>query len=88
MLRPAGNVLFQSLAMGIAEFRTFYTLKSWLSGWLVRMLAQVTFFASIGLLLHSELRVRYLLIGNAVVLVCLSRRSVMSRSYELYQGTL
>ena len=88
-VRVTAGVLIQSLALGLAEFRTYYSIKSWLSGWLVRMLAQVTFFASIGLLLHSDIAVRYLLIGNAVALICLeSTIVVLSMAGERYQGTL
>lgn len=84
-----GGVLVQSIALGIAEFRSLYTLRTWLAGWFVRMLAQVAFFASIGLLLRSEDQVRYLLVGNAVVLVCLEATIVvLSMSDERFQGTL
>lgn len=83
------RVMTQSLALGIAEFRTMYTLRSWLSGWLLRMLAQVAFFASIGLIIHSRSSMQYLLIGNAVVIVCLEASIVvLSMAGERWQGTL
>jgi len=79
----------QSLVLGLAEFRTLYSVKSWLSSWLLRMLAQVAFFASIGLLVRSHESVTYLLVGNAVVLVCLeSTVVVLFMAGERYQGTL
>lgn len=88
-MRRLGTITIESLLLGVAEFRTFYTLRSWLTGWLVRMLAQVAFFASIGLLLHSSDQVRYLLVGNAVVLVCLEATIVvLGMSGERFQGTL
>ncbi|GAA1918522.1 ABC transporter permease [Streptantibioticus ferralitis] len=86
---PNRGVLVQSIALGIAEFRTFYTLRAWLAGWFVRVLAQVAFFASIGLLLHSKDQVRYLLVGNAVALVCLEATVVvLTMAAERFQGTL
>lgn len=83
------RVMGQSLALGIAEYRTIYTLRSWLSGWIVRMLAQVAFFGTIGFMIHSRPGVRYLLIGNAVVLVCLEASIVvLTMAGERWQGTL
>lgn len=88
-MKGRGSVLLQSFALGLAEFRALYTVRSWVSGWLVRMTAQVAFFGSIGLLLNSAGRVQYLLIGNAVVLVCLEATIVvLSISSERYLGTL
>lgn len=83
------RVMGQSMALGIAEFRTLYTIRSWLAGWLTRMLAQVAFFGTLGLLLHSSAAVQYLLIGNAVLLVCFEAIIVvMSMAGERFQGTL
>lgn len=83
------RVVGQSMTLGLAEFRTIYTLRSWLAGWLTRMLAQVAFFGTLGLLLHSSAAVQYLLIGNAVMLVCFEATIVvMSMSGERFQGTL
>ncbi|HEX6869715.1 MAG TPA: ABC transporter permease [Micromonosporaceae bacterium] len=85
----AFRVLGRSLTLGIAEFRTIYTVRSWLLSWLVRMLAQTAFFASIGLVVNSPQAIRYLLIGNAVVLVCLEANIVvLFMAGERYQGTL
>ncbi|MGW0522978.1 hypothetical protein [Crossiella sp. NPDC003009] len=48
----------------MADLRATYTWTSWTVGWLGRMLAQVTFFASVGLLLGSPEQTRFLVIGN------------------------
>jgi ABC-2 type transport system permease protein len=53
---------------GAHDYFAIYTLKSWVFGWLIRVLSQVTFFALIGRLLQSEARTEFLLIGNAVVI--------------------
>ncbi|GAA3438040.1 ABC transporter permease [Kutzneria kofuensis] len=73
----------------VAELRGAYTLKTWVFGWLVRMLAQVTFFALVGRLVGTPDAVRYLAVGNAVVLACLeSTIVVLSVNDERAQGTL
>ena len=88
-MTAAARVLSQSARLGIDDFRSVYTWKSWLAGWLPRMLAQVAFFASIGLLVGSRAEIGYLLVGNAVVLVCLEATIVViSVSVERFQGTL
>ena len=88
-MTAAVRVLSQSARLGIDDFRSVYTWKSWLAGWPLRMLAQVAFFASIGLLVGSRAEIGYLLVGNAVVLVCLEATIVViSVSVERFQGTL
>lgn len=52
---------------GLHDYTVIYTWKSWLAGWYVRILAQVTFFALIGRLLGSEEQVEFLLVGNAIM---------------------
>jgi ABC-2 type transport system permease protein len=82
-------LLSQSARLGVDDFRSVYTWRSWLAGWLLRMLAQVAFFGSIGLLVGSRAEIGYLLVGNAVVLVCLEATIVViSVSVERFQGTL
>ena len=88
-MTAAVRVLSQSARLGIDDFRSVYTWKSWLAGWLLRMLAQVAFFGSIGLLIGSRAEIGYLLVGNAVVLVWLEATIVViSVSVERFQGTL
>jgi ABC-2 type transport system permease protein len=83
------RVVGQSALVGVAEFRTMYTARTWVSSWLLRMIAQVAFFATIGLLLEDSEQVRFLLIGNAVALICLDATiTVMSVAAERWQGTL
>jgi ABC-2 type transport system permease protein len=53
---------------GAYDYFEIYTLKSWIFGWLVRVLSQVTFFALIGRLLRSDQQTHFLLIGNAVMI--------------------
>ena len=88
-MRRTIGVMAQSLALGLAEFRNLYSLRSWTIGWLVRMLAQVAFFGSIGLLIHSRADIQYLIIGNAVVIVALEATIVvLFMAGERFSGTL
>ena len=88
-MTAAVRVLAQSAQLGIDDFRSLYTWRSWLAGWLLRMLFQVAFFGSIGLLIGSRAQIGYLLVGNAVVLVCLEASIVViSVAVERFQGTL
>ncbi len=56
------------LLVGSQELRYYWNWKTWLSGWMAQQLAQVAFFAVLGLLLDSPDRVRFLLIGHAVAI--------------------
>jgi ABC-2 type transport system permease protein len=81
-------VLRRTLANGFAELRNAYTVRTWLLGWMLRLAAQVTFFALVGRALHSADMTRYLAVGNAVVLACLeSTIVVISCNDERAHGT-
>jgi len=66
-VRQWWRVLAYSAASGFQGFAGIYTLRSWTFGLLGRMITQVAFFASIGRLLGSTQQVKYLLVGNAVM---------------------
>jgi ABC-2 type transport system permease protein len=61
------RVMWFAILSGAHDYFAIYTLKSWVAGWLVRVLSQVTFFALIGRFLGSEERTQFFLIGNAVM---------------------
>lgn len=57
---------------GARDYAAIYTWKSWLGGWLLRVLCQVAFFALIGrLLLGSDELAWFLLVGNAVMVAAM-----------------
>lgn len=56
---------------GARDYGAIYTPKTWLTGWLLRVLAQVTFFALLGRLLRSPEQTWFLLVGNAVMLAAM-----------------
>ncbi|MFF7992017.1 ABC transporter permease [Kitasatospora xanthocidica] len=71
------------------DYRAMFTWRSWLGGWLVRMLCQVLFFANLGQLLGSPDAQGYLALGNAVVLGPLGALGVVSSTVgERRSGTL
>jgi len=83
------TVLRFAAATGFADFGTMFTWRSWTIGWLSRVLCQVTFFALIGRLLGAPEAVRYLLIGNAVLIAVLESAFVVaSTTWERRAGTL
>ncbi len=60
-----------ALLCGVRDYSAIYTWRSWLGGWLVRVLAQVMFFALLGRLLDSTQQTYFLLIGNAIMLAAM-----------------
>ncbi|HCG01768.1 MAG TPA: hypothetical protein DEV93_14650, partial [Chloroflexi bacterium] len=69
------SLLFENLRVarfavlsGAYDYFAIYSLRSWVFGWMVRVLSQVTFFALIGKLLKSDEQTQFLLIGNAVMI--------------------
>lgn len=89
MIRDNLRILRWSATSALADLRTIYTWKTWTGGWLVRILAQVSFFALIGRLLGSTQVVHFLLVGNAVYVAASTAMFVVaSTSWERMAGTL
>ncbi|MFJ7245635.1 ABC transporter permease [Kitasatospora sp. NPDC098652] len=84
-----GSVVTTASRIGFRELTTFYTWRTWLFGWFLRLIAQVLFFGTIGMLSGSDDRVRYLAVGNAAVVVCIEAMVVITTTVrERGQGTL
>lgn len=82
------RVLYWATRAGAADHSAIFTWKSWLFGWFVRMLAQALFFTTAGNLLGPG-QARYLLIGNAAVLVAIHGLfATASTTWEVQLGTL
>lgn len=74
---------------GFQDFRSEYSVVSWISEWLVRIVFQMIFFALIGRLVGSEEQVRFLVIGNGVMLASMTVMFVVqSTTWERFTGTL
>jgi ABC-2 type transport system permease protein len=56
----------QGLAVGAADFRDFWSWKSWLFGWMLRILTNALAWVLLGRVLGSDEKQTYLLVGNAV----------------------
>jgi ABC-2 type transport system permease protein len=84
------TIMRYAFRAGLADYRSMYTWKSWLAGWLVRVLAQVSFFALIGERLgDDEQTTFYLLVGNALAVAAVTGVfSLNSTSGERWAGTL
>ncbi|MER5750816.1 ABC transporter permease [Streptomyces sp. NPDC002088] len=83
------GVFTTAARIGFREFSTFYTWRAWVFGWFLRLVAQVVFFGSIGLLVESPERIRYMVIGNAAAVVCIEALAVITCTVrERALGTL
>jgi ABC-2 type transport system permease protein len=87
-LRTGFNVLLWAARAGMADHAVMFTLRTWIFGWFMRMLAQVLFFLTVGNLLGPG-QARYLLVGNAVLMVTMhGLYATASTTWELENGTL
>lgn len=74
---------------GIADYRAIFTWRSWLFGWMLRVIAQVSFFALIGLRVANDRSAFYLLIGNALAVAAQAGVfSLNMTTTERWAGTL
>jgi ABC-2 type transport system permease protein len=88
-VRTALRIISQIVVLDVAEIRAIYTWRTWVFGWLLRLLCQAAFFALIGRFVGSAAVMRYVLVGNVTALVCLeSTIVVISLSGERRGGTL
>ena len=73
---------------GAADHGVMFKWQTWLFSWFVRMLAQVLFFTVIGSQIGPG-QARFLLIGNAVLMVTLhGLHTTASTTWEIENGTL
>ncbi|MEV6823593.1 hypothetical protein [Amycolatopsis sp. NPDC051102] len=87
--RSLFQVLWLGLLSSFEDYRRLFTWKSWLLGWLLRLVAQVLFFAMLGRLTGTVADERYAAVGNALVLAPLGCLGVVaSTSLERRLGTL
>jgi ABC-2 type transport system permease protein len=82
-------VLRSAAICGWSEYYSIFSWRTWLTGWYLRVLAQVSFFALIGKLLGSDAKTQYLLVGNSVLLATVvSLFAIPSTAWERWAGTL
>jgi ABC-2 type transport system permease protein len=83
------TVMRYAFGAGLADYRSIFTWRSWVFGWMVRVVAQVSFFGLIGLRVADERSAFYLLIGNALAVA--AQAGVFSLNMttgERWAGTL
>jgi ABC-2 type transport system permease protein len=88
-LTTTANIMHHAFRAGLADYREMFTWKSWAAGWMVRVIAQVSFFALLGERIGDERTTYYLLIGNAILVAALTGVfSLNMTSSERWTGTL
>lgn len=60
------RVFRQGLVVGYRDFRDFWSLKSWLFGWMLRISTNAVAWVLLGRVIGSQGRLEYLLVGNAI----------------------
>jgi ABC-2 type transport system permease protein len=83
------NVMRHAFLAGYADLRAIFTWRSWVAGWMVRVIAQVSFFGLIGLRVADDRSAFYLLVGNALAVA--AQTGVFSLNMttgERWAGTL
>ena len=82
-------VMEHAFRAGLADYRAIFTWRSWVLGWMVRVIAQVSFFALIGLRVSNDRAAFYLLIGNALAVAAQTGVfSLNMTTTERWAGTL
>lgn len=88
-LAPTANVMRYAFRAGYADYRVIFTWRSWLFGWFVRVIAQVSFFGLIGLRVANDRSAFYLLVGNAIAVAAQAGVfSLNMTTSERWSGTL
>jgi ABC-2 type transport system permease protein len=82
-------VMQHAFRAGLADYRAIFTWRSWLLGWMVRVIAQVSFFGLIGLRVADDRSAFYLLVGNALAVAAQTGVfSLNMTAAERWTGTL
>lgn len=82
------RVFRQGLVVGIHDFREFWSWRTWLCGWMLRILTHASAWVLLGKLLESQEQLEYLLVGNAVAAgATASLWASNSVSWNRYDGT-
>ena len=83
------TVMQHAFRAGLADYRAIFTWRSWLLGWFVRVVAQVSFFALIGIRLNNDRSAYFILIGNALAVAAqVGIFSLNMTTAERWAGTL
>ncbi len=84
-LRVAAN----AARIGYRETRAQYSWRTWLFGWVLRLISQTLFFTAMGLLVGSEDLIQYAFVGNVTAGVMIMVLGIgPDTAWERSQGTL
>jgi ABC-2 type transport system permease protein len=85
----AARTMRQGAVIAIADFRAFYTWRTWLGGWLVRILFQVIFYLLLAAMVGDAEYVAYVVIGAALMVsVAEAMMTAASTTWDIPLGTL
>lgn len=85
----SARILRHAALVALQDLRGTYTWRSWIAEWLTRTAGSIVFFTLLGRLVGSPSTLRFLLIGNVVVVAARSIfLAVPSTVWERYAGTL
>ncbi|GAB3686939.1 hypothetical protein GCM10027589_55590 [Actinocorallia lasiicapitis] len=88
-MRLTLRIVGQTVLLGFADLRAVYTWRTWTFGWLARLLCQASFFALVGRFVGDDATMRFVLVGNIVMVACLEGTIVIiSLAGERANGTL
>lgn len=82
-------LMAQAIRVGYRDMRVMFTWRTWMLGWFTRVVAQVSFFALLGLLIGDPALVQFLIVGNATMLAAMTAIGVSTTTtWERRAGTL
>lgn len=89
LIAPVARTVRQGAVVSRADLRAFYTWRTWLFGWLVRLLCQVLFYSTVGVLVGDPEYTRYVVLG-AAVMICVAEAmlAVASTCWDHHLGTV
>lgn len=80
------RVFRYGLLVGARDFTIFWSWKSWLGGWMLRILTNALIWVLVGRLLDSATLLNYLLIGNAAT-AGFGTWAVAAAAWDRHDGT-
>ncbi|WP_217162927.1 ABC transporter permease [Streptomyces sp. AC512_CC834] len=88
-LVAAAGAVRQGIVVTTEDFKSFYTWRTWLGGWLVRLLCQVLFFSQLATLVGDPAYVVHVVIGASLLVGVLQAMQGASTAVrDILLGTL
>ena len=91
MITPvqAARTVHHAAVIARADFHAFYSWKTWLFAWLVRLICQMVFYSLIGVLVGDPEYTVHIVLG-AAVMTCVAETMLATAStcWDRHQGTI